>query len=159
MADLASEDWEGRLVRLTLITADDAADMAAHRRRPWFAEGYPRPDDTDAAAMATGDADTRGWGPRHIIRRSDGCAVGTIGFFGPPDDAGLVEIGYGLIASARRAGLITEALTIAVAAAHHAGATVIAHTSPDNAASQAALRRCGFAEVGIDASGELRFVH
>ena len=108
---------------------------------PWFAEGYPRKDDIDAAGMAGRGAPE--WSVRHVIRRSDGLAVGTIGFFGPPDD-GRVEIGYGLVESARRQGLISDAVRVMLAAATAAGADVIAHTTDDNIASRATLAKFGF---------------
>src|SRR2546421_6664584 len=41
---------------------------------------------------------------------TDGLAIGSLGFFGPPDSAGAVTIGYGLIPDARGAGYATEAL-------------------------------------------------
>jgi RimJ/RimL family protein N-acetyltransferase len=149
---------EGRLVQLVLVTADQADAMAAGERLPWFADGYPRPDDVDAASMVPrSDGPPDGWSVRHVIRRADGLAVGTIGFFGPPDEMGRVEVGYGLVESARRQGLITEAIALVVVAAEAAGASVIAHTSPDNVASRAALARTGFTEEGLDDTGELRY--
>ncbi|WP_279582527.1 GNAT family N-acetyltransferase [Fodinicola feengrottensis] len=54
-------------------------------------------------------------------------------------------MGYGLVPSARRLGLITDAIAIAVtaAAAEAAGARVVAHTAADNLASQGALLKSG----------------
>ncbi len=151
---------EGRLTRLLLITPAEAGLMAIGRRLPWWAEGYPRRDDVDAAAMvqerwAPG---TAGWGPRHVVRRSDGLAVGSLGFFGPPDAHGVVEVGYGLVESARRQGLISDALAVAVAAAEAARATVQAHTAYGNQASRRALERAGFTTTGVrDEKDEVRY--
>lgn len=126
--------------------------MVNGSRLPWFAEGYPRPDDVDAARMVGRGAPE--WSVRHVVRRSDGQAVGTIGFFGPPDD-GQVEIGYGLVESARRQGLISDAVRIMLAAAQAAGADVVAHTTDDNVASRATLAKFGFTrQEATNADGE-----
>jgi RimJ/RimL family protein N-acetyltransferase len=148
-------ELEGTLVRLPIVTGDEAALMVDGGRLAWFAAGYPRPDDIDAAKMADGSA----WSVRHVVRRADGLAVGSIGFFGPPDEDGQVEIGYGLIESARRQGLISDALTVAIAAAEAAGAQVIAHTSDDNVASRRTLAKFGFVrEEAMNADGERLYV-
>ncbi|WP_279582528.1 hypothetical protein [Fodinicola feengrottensis] len=79
---LSDEPLEGSLVRLVLVSPDEVKILAAGERLEWFAEGYPREDDQDAMTLVsrTLEADRR-WSVRHIIRRSDGLAVGTIGFF------------------------------------------------------------------------------
>ena len=91
--------------------------MRAGERRAEWAKGYPREDDLDAVAMMPSGPDA--WSPRHIVRRSDGLVVGSIGFFGPPEpgDDGVAEteVGYGLVEDARGAGLATEALTAMLA--------------------------------------------
>ncbi|GAA1707809.1 hypothetical protein GCM10009765_66690 [Fodinicola feengrottensis] len=156
---LSDEPLEGSLVRLVLVSPDEVKILAAGERLEWFAEGYPREDDQDAMTLVsrTLEADRR-WSVRHIIRRSDGLAVGTIGFFGPPEDNGEAEIGYGLVPSARRLGLITDAIAIAVTAAEAAGARVVAHTAADNLASQGALLKSGFVrEEGTNEDGEWRY--
>lgn len=132
---------EGDLVRLPVVTAAEAALMMDGGRLPWFADGYPRKDDLDAAGMVGRGAPE--WSVRHVVRRSDGLAVGSIGFFGPPDD-GRVEIGYGLIEPARRQGLISDAVRVMLDAATSAGADVVAHTTDDNTASRATLAKFGF---------------
>jgi len=92
-------------------------------------------------------------------RRADGLAVGSIGFFGRPDENGQVETGYGLIESARRQGLISDALTVVIAAAEAAGAQVIAHTSDDNVPSRCTLAKFGFVrEDATNDDGEHRYV-
>ena len=83
-----------------------------------------------------------------IRRRSDGSAVGGIGFFGPPDDTGTVEFGYGLVPSARGAGLATESVELALQQAADNGArAVVADTDITNVASQRVLEKNGFVEV------------
>lgn len=159
MNPLSAEPLEGTLVRLVLLSAEETKLLAGGGRLDWFADGYPREDDSDAAKMCLRVADgDRAWSVRHVIRRGDGLAVGSIGFFGPPDEQGEAEIGYGLVESARRQGLISDALGLCVAAAEAAGARVIAHTAGDNLASQGALLKAGFVrEDGENDDGEWRY--
>ena len=83
-----------------------------------------------------------------VREASSGLAVGGIGFFGPPDDDGVVELGYGLVAAARGRGYATEALVGALGiAAAHGARLVRADTEPANTASQGVLTKAGFAEV------------
>jgi RimJ/RimL family protein N-acetyltransferase len=86
-----------------------------------------------------------GWGVFTILRTGDGTAVGGIGFHGPPHE-GRVEIGYDLSASARGAGLATDAVRLlsAWALGQPGVRTVLATTEQSNAPSQAVLTRAGF---------------
>ena len=74
-----------------------------------LAEGYPHADSLDALRMQVehGGPDDGGW---FITLAEDGRVVGDCGTFGPPDDQGRVEIGYGLAAPFRGRGLGTEAV-------------------------------------------------
>jgi RimJ/RimL family protein N-acetyltransferase len=54
--------------------------------------------------------DPQPFGNYEIRRRSDGQAIGGLGFHGPADDNGSVTIGYGLIPSVRGEGYASEAL-------------------------------------------------
>ena len=132
---------EGRLARLVPVTREEAAAMAAGERRTGWAEGYPREDDLDALRLMN---EPDAWSPRHIVRRSDGLVVGTIGCFGPPDDAGVVEVGYGLVPAARGGGLMTDVLSAMCRSIEAAGLTVVAHTAVDNVPSHRVLSRLGF---------------
>ncbi|MCW2792587.1 MAG: GCN5-related N-acetyltransferase [Nocardioides sp.] len=139
---------------LPLLTADEAADMLAGRHRPGWHADYPRQDDRDAASMfREGDA----WGPRHIVRGVT--ALGSIGFFGPPDLADEVpetEVGYGLVAEARGWGFATEALLGLLVETDRAGVRVRASVEPANKASIRVLAKCGFTELrGADEEGQL----
>ncbi|GAA2478235.1 GNAT family N-acetyltransferase [Terrabacter carboxydivorans] len=135
---------ETREARLVPITPGDAAAMRAGERRADWAEGYPREDDLDAVGMMTSGPDA--WSPRHVVRRSDGLAVGSIGCFGPPED-GVVEVGYGLVPDARGGGLMTDVLSAMVRSLEAAGLRVVAHTEAGNRASQRVLARLGFRRV------------
>ena len=94
-------------LRLPLVTPEDAAGMLAGRRRVSWHRDYPRKDDQDAAAMVKADDPDASWGPRHIVRSSDGLVVGSIGFFGAPaagpDEVPEAEVGFGLVRGGPRA--------------------------------------------------------
>jgi RimJ/RimL family protein N-acetyltransferase len=77
--------------------------------------------------------------------------VGGIGFHGPPDEQGRVEIGYGIVPSQRRKGLATQALRLLVEHAQGLGAsTLSAETEVDNEGSQGVLTKVGFARFAED---------
>ncbi len=67
-----------------------------------------------------------------IVHRDEGLVVGNVGFKGPPDDHGVVEIAYG----------------IAFAFADDRVRLVRAHTLPTRNASTRVLEKCGFLQTG-----------
>jgi RimJ/RimL family protein N-acetyltransferase len=142
-------------LRLPLWTPEEAADILAGDRREGWHRDYPRQDDRDAATMyRAGDP----WGPRHIVRGTT--ALGSIGFFGPPEDApdGVpeVEVGYGLVDEAHGWGFATEALTALLVETDRAGVRVRASVAPENGASIRVLAKCGFTELrGSNEDGQL----
>ncbi|MCW2775298.1 MAG: GCN5-related N-acetyltransferase [Nocardioides sp.] len=146
-----------RSERLTLPvwTPDEATDIRAGRGRQGWHRDYPRKDDRDAATMyRPGDP----WAPRHIVRGTT--ALGSIGFFGPPEEAGdgvlEAEVGYGLVEEARGWGFATEALQALLAETDAAGVRVRASVEPSNTASVRVLAKCGFTELrGGNEDGEL----
>ncbi len=77
-------------------------------------------------------------------------AVGRAGYHGPPDEAGMVEIGYAVDPAYRRRGYARAALeALLQRAAREPGVrTVRATISPDNAASYGLVAQYGFTEVG-----------
>jgi RimJ/RimL family protein N-acetyltransferase len=88
----------------------------------------------------------RTWGPSYIV--GDGSLVGSAGFFGPPDAAGEVEIGYSVCRTERRRGIATAAVgQLCERAASGGCASVRARTTADNVASIAVLERAGFVEA------------
>ncbi|GAB3882842.1 GNAT family N-acetyltransferase [Terrabacter terrigena] len=141
-APIGSGPIETHLATLVPVTWDEARAMVAGSRHRGWAPGYPREDDLDAVRTMTSDGPDP-WTPRHVVRRSDGLAVGTIGCFGPPVD-GVVEVGYGLVEPARGTGLMTDVLSGMVRAIEAAGLRVVAHTLPDNVPSHRVLARLGF---------------
>jgi len=85
-----------------------------------------------------------------LLERESETAVGAVGFKGPPDADGMVEIGYGVVPSREGRGYATEAAAavVAFAFAQPDVKTVRAHTLPKASASTRVLVKCGFTHVG-----------
>ena len=147
-----------RLV-LPLWTAADVAAIRLGRRTPddgalgeWHPE-FPRRDDQDASTLWH-DGDP--YGPRSIVRGVT--VLGSIGFFGPPDEAGELEVGYGLVRDAWGWGFATESLR-AMLDAIGSEVTVRASIEPENKASLRVAAKCGFTQLrGATPDGELVMV-
>jgi len=77
-------------------------------------------------------------------------AVGRAGFHGPPDERGMVEVGYAVDPAYRRQGYARAALEeiLARAAREPAVRIVRASVSPDNAVSRRLIEQDGFVPVG-----------
>ncbi len=116
------------------------------------------------ACFEKGGEAVEGWYGWYAVRDQDATAprslVGAAGYFGPPDASGVVEIGYSVLPEWQRRGyarqmvqaLIENAFTLPEV--HR----IIAHTTEQNAASVAVLRRCGFQSAGPgDEPGLIRF--
>jgi len=90
------------------------------------------------------------WVARAVIAGPEGVVVGHAGFHGPPDETGMVEVGYSVDPAYRRRGYATAMLRelLRRAAAEPGVSTVRATISPGNAASLATISGFGFAEVG-----------
>lgn len=155
---LPRHDLQTPLASVELISLEEVADMLASlddpgRRHDEWHPDYPREDDRDAVG---GVREIDGWGPRRIRRRSDGLVVGSIGFFGAPDEVDGVleaEVGYGLVEAARGRRLMSQVLPALLALTDAAGVQVRAGTTRDNAASLAVLGSVGFLVVdGRDAT-------
>jgi RimJ/RimL family protein N-acetyltransferase len=97
-------------------------------------------DDPGSAAWVTGVV----WDERRQV------AVGRAGYHGPPDAAGMVEIGYAVDPAHRRRGYARAALEVLLRRAtdeprvHRVRVTI----SPDNLASYRLAAQYGFVEVG-----------
>ena len=141
-------------VGLARVLADPQTD---DRGSPSWARGYPLPGSRVAArnfvqqVEAGGQDGTGRWGMFQIILRETGEVIGDIGFHGPPDQSGTVEIGYSIVEQYRGRGLAGEAaVAICRLAWSRPGVTrIIARTGEDNAASAGVLRHAGFREDGI----------
>lgn len=147
-----------RTARLILHPVDEHEARRIRDRAVQPGDGWvvDYPFDGDVAALdgflhaTERNGDQRPYGYYQIRRRSDGLAIGGIGFLGPPD-SGVVEVGYGLAPSARGHGYAAEALVLLVQVAADLGVTTIrADTDLDNPASQRTLERAGFHHVGAD---------
>jgi RimJ/RimL family protein N-acetyltransferase len=133
------------------LTPAEAARIVARTPEPgdrWHAE-YPFEDElAPLSSLAASEAPDPVFTLYQVREASSGLAVGGIGFFGPPDAAGVVELGYGLVAAARGRGIATEALIGALGIAGAHGARLVrADTERTNTASQGVLTKAGFAEV------------
>ena len=147
-----------RTTRLQLHAIDvaEADRIVAQRAGPndVWAEDFPFEGDIGAVGMFLHASATQGeqspFGFYRVTRLSDGQAIGGLGFKGRPQ-RGCIEIGYGLVPSARGNGYAAEAVIALLAlVAGHGVSTVIAETTLDNIASQRTLVRAGFSLVKSD---------
>ena len=76
--------------------------------------------------------------------------IGSVGFHGPPNEDGQVEIGYHVEPGFRRRGFATEAVRALLewAAAEHGIRRFRASVAPSNERSLAVVRRLGFRQTG-----------
>ena len=90
------------------------------------------------------------WVARAAVDRATGAVVGHVGFHGPPDERGMVEVAYSVDPEHRRRGYATAMVETALRWAEDApGASVVrASISPANTASLATLRPFGFEPAG-----------
>jgi len=90
------------------------------------------------------------WFVRWIVEKTSREIVGSISFHGPPDEAGMMEIGLGVHPDFQRLGFATEALTGMWSwVIDQPGVKTLRYTvAPDNLASVALIEKFGFACVG-----------
>jgi ribosomal-protein-alanine N-acetyltransferase len=102
--------------------------------------------------VVEGDHDARllDWGTRLVrLSHGRGPVVAEVGFHGPPDGDGWVEIGYRVVTGYRRRGYAEEACRGLLDWALAQGvAGVRAAISPDNEASARLAQKLGFARSG-----------
>ena len=91
-----------------------------------------------------------------VVRRTLEDAIGQIGTTSPVDNAGAVEIGYGLNPSAHGQGYATEAVGALLAHLHglEGVRTVGAATAMGNRASERVLETLGFVRTGLGWSAQ-----
>jgi ribosomal-protein-alanine N-acetyltransferase len=122
-------------------------------------EGWPHPDLLDILPrQAAATPDVECFGVWVMIERESGTVVGDIGFHGPPDDHGTIEVGYSVVPSRRRLGFASEAAQGLVewACGQQSVRIVVARCDPDNVASIGTLERTGFRRTGEE-NGQLRW--
>jgi len=95
-----------------------------------------------------------------MIERDSRSVVGDIGFKGPPDDAGRIEMGYSVIPDRRRRGYAKEAARALIdwALSQPKVRVLVAGCQPDNVPSIRTLERVGFHRSG-EADGEIRWCY
>jgi RimJ/RimL family protein N-acetyltransferase len=109
-------------------------------RGVWAIRAVQVVQDPPAAAWVTGIV----WDPERQL------AVGRAGYHGPPDDRGMVEVGYSIDPQYRRQGYARAALRALIERAEREpGVTTFRATvSPDNAPSRNLVLSEGLVEVG-----------
>jgi len=131
-----------------------AALTPADGLRGFYVSGDVSPKWLEAlrnAAQQEGGGGPNPW--RHgffIIEKESGEIVGSAGFKGAPDAAGMVEIAYGVVPSREGRGYATEAARTLIHFANNDASvrTIRAHTRPEANASTRVLAKCGFVHVG-----------
>jgi [ribosomal protein S5]-alanine N-acetyltransferase len=85
-----------------------------------------------------------------VVHRDTRSVIGSAGFKGPPDAAGMVEIAYGIVPGFEGHGYATEvaAELVRFAFARSGIRLVRAHTRPVANASTRVLAKCGFQHTG-----------
>jgi len=122
-------------------------------------EGWP-PGEYDTSAIEhfcdclVKSPEATGWYGWYALLRSaedrPWILVGSGGFFGPPNNEGVIEIGYSVVPAYERRGFATEMVNALVrhAFSNDRVKCIIAHTTQDNVGSVKVLERTGFALVG-----------
>jgi ribosomal-protein-alanine N-acetyltransferase len=141
------------VIALVPVTAAVALAVTTHGDVDAALDGLPRvadwphEDTADALRPLAEHPEHTGEGTFLVLR--DGVVVGDCGWFGPPDEDGEVEVGYGLAPSARRQGVGAASVALLLAWVASRGArSVRAEVLPGNAPSFALLARLGFTDVG-----------
>lgn len=90
------------------------------------------------------------WITRAAVSEPDGVVVGDAGFHGPPDEAGMVEVGYSVVPGYRRQGYARAMLrALLVRAAADPDVRIVrARIGSDNTASLACIEGFGFRRIG-----------
>ena len=96
-----------------------------------------------------------GWGIWLMLHPAEQMLIGDIGFKGPPDGSGAVEIGYSVLPAFRGHGYATEAARALIgwAAAQPGVRRVTAECLADNHASIRVLEKAGMQQIGRDENG------
>lgn len=153
--------------RLELVASDIQlleAELESHQKlasmlNAQITNGWP-PGEYDTFAIRYfrdclySNPEVIGWYGWYALLRSaeDGqyILVGAGGFFGPPDEGGVLEIGYSVVPMYERCGIATEMVGALVRYAfmNNRVKRIIAHTTPDNVSSVRVLEKTGFTFTG-----------
>lgn len=123
---------DSRTARLSLHAIDELEARRIHDRAPRPGDSWEAdyPFEGDLAAIGSflrateQNGEHRPFGYYQVRRQSDGLAIGGVSFKGLAD-GGVVEIGYGLVPSARGHGYATEAVQCLVQLAAGLGVRTI----------------------------------
>ncbi len=123
-----------------LLRDRDGFSRALHVSLP---DDWPEDDLREALPLFGDFPET--WGLWLMFRPGDRILAGSLGFTGPPDASGTVEIGYGVLPAFRGKGYAREAVRAIIAwAGNCAGVSrIIAHCEPDNTPSVRVLMGAG----------------
>ncbi len=128
-----------------LCEADFKMVLSGNREECWAGD-YPSQGDREAAELGmVAPFIEPPWCHYQIVIGASGLVVGQAGFHGPPTNEE-VEIGYGVVPSARDRGIATAAVAalLEIALARVEVRQVKARVEASNVASQRVLDRCGF---------------
>jgi RimJ/RimL family protein N-acetyltransferase len=134
-------------------TAAEADAVVGGVRLPHWADDFPADGDQVIAGLLGEHPEWLSrYGHRLVVERDSGLVVGSIGLFWPPSD-GVVEIGYGVVASRRGRGYATEATRALTDFAFTApGVRVVrAEVELSNPASVRVLEKAGFRPLDVAA--------
>ncbi|HEU4807740.1 MAG TPA: GNAT family protein [Homoserinimonas sp.] len=132
----------GERGRASELTGVDLPSFFSEERMIWLCNYRINQIETDPASAE--------WLVRVVVSEPEGEVVGHAGFHGPPDENGMVEVGYSVVPEFRRRGFakaIVRAL-LERASSEPDVAVVRASISPDNEASLATIAGFGFTRVG-----------
>ncbi|RKT84587.1 Protein N-acetyltransferase, RimJ/RimL family [Saccharopolyspora antimicrobica] len=148
-ADVITE----RLVLRTWTTSEATAVRDGIRSAHWAADFPAEGDRVIAGLLDQNPAWLGAHGHRLVVERESGSMVGSIGLFWPPND-GVLEIGYGIVASRRGRGYATEATRALAEFALTAPDvhTVSAGVELSNPSSVRVLEKAGFRRWTTDGS-------
>ncbi|MGR0218790.1 GNAT family N-acetyltransferase [Agromyces sp. ZXT2-6] len=146
--------------RITLhpFTVSDAERLLAGDVDPLdgWEGGYSFTDEPELLAeyvrAVRRNGDPAPFGP-YLVRRADGgaedgAAIGGVNLFGPPDEHGAVEFGFGLVPAVRGDGLSRDVVAEALALIRSTGATIArAECEIANLPARRVLEQAGLAEV------------
>ena len=96
------------------------------------------------------DPSVNKWFVRWMVEKETREIVGSASFHGPPDEAGMMEIGLGVHPNFQQRGYATEALTAMWSwVINQPGVELLRYTvDPNNEASVAVIKKFGFERVG-----------
>jgi len=122
-----------------------------------FHNAWPSDDLRDWLASVAAESPFR---PYAIVERATNTVVGDVGFLGPPDAKGQVELGYSVVSDRQRRGYASEAAAAVVTwALEQVGVkAIIAECEATNTASIRTLERLGF-QRGDERNGVIRWRH